>query len=102
MDHEHDIIRAARRQESSMAPGPAGLEPSDGHFNPAREDLRALSYVAESDGVVMATVDGLRVAGEVPPVLSTPAERLPLWCGRLPSPAIEMLRWRAAQVHGCG
>ena len=45
----------------------------------------------------MATVDGLRAAGEVPPVLSTPAERLPLWCGRPPSPAIEMLRWRAAQ-----
>ena len=62
MDHEHDIIRGARRQESSMAPGPAGLKPSGGHFNAGRKDLRALSYVAEGDGLVMATADGLRAA----------------------------------------
>jgi hypothetical protein len=44
MDHEHDNVRAARRQESSMAPGPAGLKPSRGHFNARRKDLRALGY----------------------------------------------------------
>jgi hypothetical protein len=97
MDHENDIIRAGRRQESSMAPGPAGLKPSGGHFNPGRKDLRALSYVTESDGLVMATADGLRAAGEVPSAPSTPAERLSLCYGRLPSPALEMLRTLAAQ-----
>lgn len=60
-------------------------------------DLRALSYVAESDGLVTATADGLRAAGEVPPAPSTLAERLSLWCGRLPSPALEMLRTLATQ-----
>jgi hypothetical protein len=97
MHHEHDIIRAGRRQESSMAPGPAGLKRSGGHFNAGRKDLRAPSYVAESDGLVTATADGLRAAGEVPSAPSTPAERLSLWCGRLPSPALEMLRTLAAQ-----
>jgi hypothetical protein len=96
MDHEHDIIRAARRQESSMAP-PAGLKPSGGHFNAGRKDLRTLSYVAESNGLVTATAVGLETAGEVPAAPSTPAERLSLWCGRLPSPAPEMLRTLAAQ-----
>jgi len=80
-----------------MAPGPAGLKPSGGHFNAGRKDLRALSYVAEGDGLVMATADGLRAASEVPSAPSTPAERLSLWCGRLPSPAPEMLRTLAAQ-----
>ena len=32
-------------------------------FNAGRMDLRALSYVAESDGLVTATTDGLRAAG---------------------------------------
>jgi hypothetical protein len=88
MDHGHDIIRGARRQESSMAPGPAGLEPSDGHFNPAREDLRALSYVAQSDGLLTATADGLGAAGEVPSAPSTPAERafLVVWPPAVPRP----------------
>jgi hypothetical protein len=76
MDREHDIIRAARRQGSSMASGPPGLKPSGGHFNPRRKDLRAVGYVAKSDGLVMATADGLRAAGEVPSAPSTPAERL--------------------------
>jgi len=39
----------------------------------------------------------LEAAGEVPPAPSTPAERLALWCDRLPSPAPEMLRTLAAQ-----
>jgi hypothetical protein len=39
----------------------------------------------------------LKAAGEVPPAPSTPAERLALWCDRLPSPAPEMLRTLAAQ-----
>jgi hypothetical protein len=38
-----------------MAPGPAGLKPNGGHFNAGRKDLRALGYVAESDGLVTAT-----------------------------------------------
>jgi hypothetical protein len=33
----------------------------------------------------------------VPPAPSTPAERLSLWCGRLPSPAPEILRTLAAR-----
>ena len=33
----------------------------------------------------------------MPPAPSTPAERLALWCGRLPAPAPEMLRTLAAQ-----
>ncbi len=41
---------------------------------------------------------GLEAAGEVPPAPSTSAERLALWCDRLPSPAPEMLRTLAA--HG--
>jgi hypothetical protein len=82
----------------------AGLKPSGGHFNAGRKDLRALGYVAESSGLVMITPDGMKAAGEVPPAPSTPAERLSLWCGRLPSPAPEILRTLAAPrraLHGC-
>jgi hypothetical protein len=43
------------------------------------------------------TPDGLKAAGEVPPAPSTPAERLAMWCDRLPSPAPEMLRTLAKQ-----
>jgi hypothetical protein len=75
----------------------AGLKPSGGHFNAGRKDLRSLGYVAESNGLVIATARGLEAASEVPPVPSTPAERLALWCGRLPSPAPEILRTLAAQ-----
>jgi hypothetical protein len=75
----------------------AGLKPSGGHFNAWRKDLRALGYVAESSGLVTPTPDGMKAAGEVPPAPSTPAERLSLWCGRLPSPAPEILRTLAAQ-----
>ena len=39
----------------------------------------------------------MKAAGEVPPAPSTPAERLALWCDRLPSPAPEILRTLAAQ-----
>jgi len=56
-----------------------------------------LGYVGENNGLVIATAGGLEAAGEVPPVPSTPAERLALWCGRLPSPAPEILRTLAAQ-----
>jgi hypothetical protein len=47
--------------------------------------------------LLSASPIGLKAAGEVPPAPSTPAERLALWCGRLPSPAPEMLRTLAAQ-----
>ena len=40
---------------------------------------------------------GLKAAGDVPPAPSTPADRLALWCSRLPAPAPEMLRTLAAQ-----
>ena len=70
----------------------ARLKPSGGHFNAGRKDLRAAGYVDEVNGLVTATGAGLKAAGEVPPTPSTPAERLALWCDRLPSPAPEMLR----------
>lgn len=75
----------------------AGLKPSGGHFNAGRKELRAAGYVAETNGLVAPTADGLKAAGEVPPAPSTPAERLALWCDRLPSPAPEMLRILAAR-----
>jgi hypothetical protein len=53
--------------------------------------------VAETNGLVTATPSGLKAAGEVPPAPSTTAERLALWCDRLPAPAPEMLRTLAAQ-----
>jgi hypothetical protein len=75
----------------------AGLKPSGGHFNSGRKDLRAAGYVIEANGLVAPTPDGLKAAGEVPPAPSTAADRLALWCGRLPAPAPEMLRTLAAQ-----
>lgn len=41
--------------------------------------------------------EGLKAAGEVPSSPSTPAERLSLWCSRLPSPAPEILRTLASR-----
>jgi hypothetical protein len=83
----------------------AGLKPSGGHFNAGRKSLRDAGYVAETSdpgsgsgtSLVVASPAGLKAAGEVPPAPSTPAERLALWCGRLPSPAPEMLRTLAAE-----
>jgi hypothetical protein len=75
----------------------AGLKPSGGHFNAGRKELRAAGYVAETNGLVTATPGGLKAAGKVPPTPSTPAERLAMWCDRLPSPAPEMLRTLTAQ-----
>jgi hypothetical protein len=75
----------------------AGLKPSGGHFNSGRKDLRAAGYVAETNGLVTPTTVGLKAAGEVPPAPSTPADRLALWCSRLPAPAPEMLRTLASQ-----
>ena len=75
----------------------AGLKPSGGHFNSGRKDLRTAGYVVETTGLVTPTSEGLKAAGEVPPAPSTPAARLALWCGRLPTPAPEMLRTLAAQ-----
>jgi hypothetical protein len=81
----------------SQAATLAGLKPSGGHFNSGRKDLRAAGYVVETNGLVTPTTDGLKAAGEVPPAPSTPADRLALWCGRLPAPAPEMLHMLAAQ-----
>jgi hypothetical protein len=47
--------------------------------------------------VTTATAAGLKAAGEVLPSPSTRAERLALWCDRLPSPAPEMLRTLAGR-----
>jgi hypothetical protein len=75
----------------------AGLKPSGGHFNAGRKSLRESGYIEETNDLLSASVAGLKAAGEVPPVPSTPVERLALWCDRLPSPAPEMLRTLAAQ-----
>jgi hypothetical protein len=83
----------------------AGLKPSGGHFNAGRKSLRDAGYVAETSdpgsgsgtSLVMASPTGLKAAGEVPAAPSTPAERLALWCDRLPSPAPEMLRTLAVE-----
>ena len=78
----------------------AGLKPSGGHFNAGRKSLRDSGYVAEGNDLIAATEAGLKAAGEVPPAPSTPAERLAMWCERLPSPAPEMLRALATQGGG--
>ncbi len=75
----------------------AGLKPSGGHFNAGRKSLRESGYIDEANDLLSATPAGLKAAGEVPPAPSTPAERLALWCDRLPSPAPEMLRTLAAE-----
>jgi hypothetical protein len=75
----------------------AGLKPSGGHFNAGRKSLRESGYIEEANDLLSATSGGLKAAGEVLPAASTPAERLALWCDRLPSPAPEMLRTLAAQ-----
>jgi len=75
----------------------AGLKPSGGHFNAGRKSLRESGYINEANDLLSATPAGQKAAGEVPPAASTPAERLALWCDRLPAPAPEMLRTLAAQ-----
>jgi hypothetical protein len=75
----------------------AGLKPSGGHFNAGRKSLRESGYIEETNDLLAATASGVKAAGEVPPAPSTPAERLALWCDRLPTPAPEMLRTLAAQ-----
>ena len=95
------LVAAARHAPAQFTWGQlatlAGLKPSGGHFNAGRKDLRAAGYVSETNGLVTATPSGLKTAGEVPPEPSTPAERLAMWCDRLPSPAPEMLRTLAAR-----
>jgi hypothetical protein len=75
----------------------AGLKPSGGHFNAGRKELRDRALVEERDGCVAVTGLGLAEAGERAPAPSSPAERLKVWCARLPSPAPQMLRYVAAQ-----
>jgi hypothetical protein len=75
----------------------AGLKPSGGHYNAGRKQLRDLGLIEEATDLISASPAGLHIAGEVPPAPSTPAERLALWCERLPSPAPEMLRSLAVQ-----
>jgi hypothetical protein len=80
MNHEYDIIRAERRP-----------------FYAGRKDLRALSYIAEGDGLVMATADGLRGSrrGAVGAFHTGRAAFLVVW--PLAVPGLEMLRTLAAQ-----
>jgi hypothetical protein len=75
----------------------AGLKPSGGYFNAGRKELRDRAFVEEGDGCVAISGLGLTEAGEQAPAPSSPAERLDLWCARLPSPAPQMLRYLAAQ-----
>ncbi len=70
----------------------AGLKANGGHFNAGRKSLRDAGYIEEAGDLVSATATGLAAAGEVPASPSTPAERLELWCSKLPSPAPDMLR----------
>jgi hypothetical protein len=64
---------------------------------PAGRACAKSGYIEEANDLLSATPEGLNAAGAVPPAPSTPAERLALWCDRLPSPAPEMLRTLAAQ-----
>lgn len=66
-------------------------------YNAGRKQLRDLSLVDEAADLVSASAAGMDAVGEVPPA-PTLAERLALWCERLPSPAPEMLRTLA--THG--
>ena len=76
----------------------AGLKPSGGHFNAGRKELRDRGLVEEEgDGCAAITELGLVETGERAPAPSSPAERLEVWCARLPSPAPQMLRYLAAQ-----
>lgn len=75
----------------------AGLKPRGGSFNAGRKALRDAGLVDDAGDLVTITSAGLAAAGEVPPAPSTPAERLALWCSRLPSPAPDMLRVLAAR-----
>jgi hypothetical protein len=87
-----DVSPGARRRHSPASSRAAGIS------NAGRKELRAAGYVAETNGLVTPTAEGLKAAGEVPPSPSTPGGRLALWCDRLPSPAPEMLR--ALAVRG--
>jgi hypothetical protein len=105
-DGQHPAAKKLLAAAAQHAPGRftwgqiatlAGLKPSGGHFNAGRKSLRDAGFVAEIDDLVTASPAGLKAAGEVPPAPSTPAERLALWCDRLPAPAPEMLRTLAAE-----
>ncbi|HTV87775.1 MAG TPA: hypothetical protein VME41_02055 [Stellaceae bacterium] len=106
VDGSHPAARKLLIAAAQHAPGRftwgqlatlAGLKPSGGHFNAGRKSLRDAGYVTEINDLVSATAAGLAAAGEVPPAPSTPAERLALWCERLPAPAPDMLRALAGQ-----
>jgi hypothetical protein len=90
---QHAAARFTWGQKATLA----GLKPSGGYFNAGRKSLRESGYIEEANDLLSATASGLEAAGEVPPAPSTPAERLALWCDRLPSPAPEMLRTLATQ-----
>jgi hypothetical protein len=75
----------------------AGLKPTGGHYNAGRKTLRDAGYIEEAGDLVSVSPAGLEAAGEVPPAPSSAAERLAMWCGRLPSPAPDMLRTLAAK-----
>jgi hypothetical protein len=95
------LIAAAQHAPSRFTWGQlatlAGLKPRGGHFNIGRKQLRQSGYVDEINQLVGVTKAGLKAAGTVPPAPSTPAERLALWCERLPAPAPQILRTLAAQ-----
>ena len=67
-------------------------------FQRRAQEPAGSGYIAEDERAGDGDArQGQKAAGEVPPAPSTPAERLTLWCGRLPSPAPEILRALAAQ-----
>jgi hypothetical protein len=72
---QHAPVRFTWSQVATLA----GLKSSGGHFNSGRKDLRAAGHVAEANGSVTPTPEGLKAAGEVLSAPSTSAELLP--CG---------------------
>lgn len=71
----------------------AGLKARGGHFNAGRADLRRRDLVGENDaGEVMASPDAKAADTGTWPPPETAAERLEMWCAKLPAPAPEMLR----------
>jgi len=53
----------------------AGLKPSGGHFNAGRKERRAAGYVAETNGLVTATAEGLNGASVFANTQATDLER---------------------------
>jgi hypothetical protein len=90
---QHAPARFTWQQTATLA----GLKARGGHYNAGRKDLLDRQLVTDDGGLVAASKAGLKEAGTVPPKPSSPQEIVDMWCGRLPSPAPEMLRYIVQQ-----